>query len=724
MGSRYRPPSPPRNRYHPPAGRTSASSFFAGSSYDPYAAPTRTSRDYISGPRVSDERVAAPRVLPPRTRSPPRRMAADDYQVPLRTQPRRATLEPEEARIRRPLSLISPTSPSRASRPVITSSMDRPPSPVTKVHKDRREEDYEVQPASSTSKRHHQRHSSLNISEPGRLAALDRDGRENIYRVPTSSKPAVRERSSEHDRNYGYEYTEPQETKLQDPMYRQRSRRESYDTTRPKSMILPDTYVPRSERAAGPPVSSRGFDNVGRSESQRQSHRSREEERTPRDYVREDRLAKDPGVDGRDRRPTRPEITLHQPTNDGYAPYPEESRHHRPHKLALEDDRLEPKSRPRRVVSEEDRLDPRIRDPRDDQLDRSSDDHPRIHRHRHKHHHHRDHDDHEDENERDVERRDRRERRAREEAREYRERPDDSGPSKATLAAGAAAAAGAGLAAREVQAHHRDRDIDREAQEKSEHRSARRPAEHLREPDRDHPDTSSVSTSLSISEREDLEYQEAREAERRAKEQAGLFTDRPVDQIIREQKSWERRPEDERPRHHRSYRPRRHHSRTRDQDSYSESSSSSSSDSDEDRVSRPPPRVVTPSNEEKSEPKPPPKGILRKPREQFPEYPATFREGAAPHKDDKKKDVPANARWTKIDRRLVNPEALEQDGIRFNEFVDHVIVLKVMDKEEIEKYTRKTAEIREKRRLLMGLGPGGPEGQQVHPPPQPVGEPF
>ena len=56
----------------------------------------------------------------------------------------------------------------------------------------------------------------------------------------------------------------------------------------------------------------------------------------------------------------------------------------------------------------------------------------------------------------------------------------------------------------------------------------------------------------------------------------------------------------------------------------------------------------------------------------------------------------------------MNPEALEQDGIRFNEYVDHVIVLKAMDLEEIEKYTKKTAEIREKRRLLMGPEPAKP----------------
>lgn len=728
MSSRYdRPLSPPRNRYHPPAGRTSASSFFTGSGYDPYAAPTRTSRDYVPGPLLSDERVAAPRLLPPRTRSPPRRAAVDDYHVPLRTQPRRGTLELEDTRNRRPLSMIIPTSPARTSRPVITSAIDRPPSPTPKVRRDHRDDDYEVQPASSSSRRHHQRHSSLNTTDPGRLAAVDRDRdfRDTTYRVSSTSKPPVRERLGESDRDYGFEYTEAREPKMQDPIYRQRSRKDSYDTSRPKSMIAPDAYVPRAERGAGPPVTSRGFENLGRSESQRQGYRARDDERipkevprddrVPRDPIREDRVLREPVRDDRDRRSARSEIALHQPTKD-YAHYPEEeSRHHHARKPTIEDERLEPRTRPRKVLSEEDRLDPRARDIRDDPLDRGTDDHPRAHRHRHKHHHHRDHDSHEDESEKDRDRRERRERRAREEPRDKRDRGDrgdDVGPSSGMLGGAAAATAGAGLAAEEIRRH---RHKDREPREEVDFRPARIPLDHLREPDRDHLETSSVSTSLSISEREDLEYQEAREAERRAREQAELFTPRPVEQEIREQKSWERRPEDEAPRHHRTYRPRRHHHHTHDEDSWSEPSSSSSSDSDseDDRISRPPPRVVTPANEEKPEPKPAPKGILRKPREQFPEYPATFREGAAPHKDDKKKDVPRNARWTKIDRRLVNPEALEQDGIRFNEFVDHVIVLKVMDKEEIEKYTRKTAEIREKRRMLME-----PEG--VPPPPQQI----
>ena len=42
---------------------------------------------------------------------------------------------------------------------------------------------------------------------------------------------------------------------------------------------------------------------------------------------------------------------------------------------------------------------------------------------------------------------------------------------------------------------------------------------------------------------------------------------------------------------------------------------------------------------------------------EFPEDPAPVREGVAPLKDAKKGVIPPNARWTKISRSLVNPEA-------------------------------------------------------------------
>ena len=66
-------------------------------------------------------------------------------------------------------------------------------------------------------------------------------------------------------------------------------------------------------------------------------------------------------------------------------------------------------------------------------------------------------------------------------------------------------------------------------------------------------------------------------------------------------------------------------------------------------------------------------------------------------KDASKKGVPPNARWTRIDRKLVSPEALNIGNERYEEKVDCVIVLRVLSKEEIEKYAAKTREIRQNR---------------------------
>ncbi|KAJ5165214.1 uncharacterized protein N7500_007044 [Penicillium coprophilum] len=95
------------------------------------------------------------------------------------------------------------------------------------------------------------------------------------------------------------------------------------------------------------------------------------------------------------------------------------------------------------------------------------------------------------------------------------------------------------------------------------------------------------------------------------------------------------------------------------------------------------------------EPDAPPKGILKAPRPAFPEEPNPVREGVAPLKDAHKQGIPPGARWTKIDRRLVNPEALEAGNERFEERSDYVIVLRVLSKEEIQQYAVKTQEIRD-----------------------------
>jgi hypothetical protein len=94
--------------------------------------------------------------------------------------------------------------------------------------------------------------------------------------------------------------------------------------------------------------------------------------------------------------------------------------------------------------------------------------------------------------------------------------------------------------------------------------------------------------------------------------------------------------------------------------------------------------------------KEPLKGILKAPRQEpFPDRGQDIREGALPDpKEAKKKGLPADARWTKISRKLVNPAALVEAKERFEERVDSVIVLRVLTKEEIQQYAERTQILR------------------------------
>jgi hypothetical protein len=75
-------------------------------------------------------------------------------------------------------------------------------------------------------------------------------------------------------------------------------------------------------------------------------------------------------------------------------------------------------------------------------------------------------------------------------------------------------------------------------------------------------------------------------------------------------------------------------------------------------------------------------------------YPENPRAETAPSKNIPRKEIPPGARWTKIDRRLVNAAALESGKERFEEFPGHSIVLRVLTADEIQAYAIKTQEIR------------------------------
>ncbi|KAL5346792.1 hypothetical protein ACLOAV_007933 [Pseudogymnoascus australis] len=99
------------------------------------------------------------------------------------------------------------------------------------------------------------------------------------------------------------------------------------------------------------------------------------------------------------------------------------------------------------------------------------------------------------------------------------------------------------------------------------------------------------------------------------------------------------------------------------------------------------------------------RGILKPGRGKFPEDPSPTREGVALLGDEMNEGIylrpsraegapPPSARWTKINRLLVSPEALHEGRERYEARDDFVIVLRVLTKEEIQGYADATARIR------------------------------
>ena len=192
----------------------------------------------------------------------------------VRTRPRAATLK--APRIRRPMSIVVPTSSARNTRPIITRASERVSSPTIAPRRDRRDDDYEIIPASSSTRRHNQHYCSCITMDP-------RETPFSAYSIGSS----VRNSRNENDRDYNFEYAKA----APEPRYHsypQRPRRHDYDSGRPTSMAVPEGHIPRSNRESGPPVSTRGFENIERSQSLTQAHHFKTDDWAPRDSGRDD----------------------------------------------------------------------------------------------------------------------------------------------------------------------------------------------------------------------------------------------------------------------------------------------------------------------------------------------------------------------------------------------------------------------------------------------------
>ena len=577
---------------------------------------------------------------------------------------------------RRPLSLMVPSTAQESSRqrPIITSAgaHDRSRSPVPPkpyYGKEYPKEDRYLYPAVS-SPRHHARQSSATLDDYTRRPERDRRDRANSYISSSNGRgqpkayhtlhaPVVRQ--SEPD---DYSYTGPREQFDRDyPQPQPRPRRNSLTRTeRPASSADFGDWVPpnQSRRDPGPPVSSaRHFERLGRSESNRVSTRPGASSDTERDssVTRPRRNSR-----------TRAPVSLHQERDEGYSSQRDDHGDRRDH-------------RPRRERYEDDRY---------------ASDRERPH---HKSHH------------------ERRNSVTRNGRTESRDRPSLS-TGLAAAGLGATAAAGlVGLARDRTKDEEPSKDARREERERDKERRRREPEREAEEREREYrpekprerPVDSKDDPALRDPRRERVqrdrsdsdsqEGQEAKERRRRhrhEKERSHHDGESESGSDFRKDSSKNGQPERESEVDASGHRKHKHHHRHHRHDSHAapeETSVRESPPAPVEEEYRPKKvTVVEPPKEKELDIKP--KGILKQPKVSFPEDPNPTREGVAPLKDAGKKGIPPGARWTKINRLLVNPAALEEAHERFEERDDYVIVLRVLSKEEIQMYADKTKEIR------------------------------
>ncbi|KAI9894562.1 MAG: hypothetical protein M1814_001916 [Vezdaea aestivalis] len=596
---------------------------------------------------------------------------------------RRNTLEPA---VQRPAGL-TPGPASAYPRSIIHNGYENPQLSPNKAQNFSDDEPYYIQPASSRPTRGHNKRYSIDAYNPSRLqpAGPDREYARGGYRGGRGlygGVPLVRDPSSRDDPSYrpstrydpsrlekddGYAYTEPHDL-WQEPPPRRPRRDSSIDRSRPLSMAELGRYLPREPRSVrepGPPLSTRGFADLGRSGSVGQGSRpiNRDDPRSVyRGHPDDDHL--------NESHSRKPPVAVHQkpppyPTDGGIFPieptndqrprergsddirrqfddsryeerrsrgssldrYPgtaregpdRSTRQPEPHREKFRDDSPD---RPRDRAEAEERRRLRVRDW--DANDRERDDVRRR--------------------ERDSDDRGDPERRERDRHEEDRRRThrDDDGESVNSD--------------RERNRRRETLDIPAGGER---HHSSRQDS---RDRTKDRPSDAKSNTSDDRSD---------------TREKVRIMDDRPRDDRPREEK-----PRDDKPREERG----------RDEQPRSDK------ELDEENLSRKSVvRVVSPSPVDSEDPKPL-KGILRKPKEKFPDHPDDVREGVAPLKETlSKKGIPANAKWTKISRKMVNPEALLEAQERFEERLDHVIVLRVLPKEEIDALAKRTQEIRDTR---------------------------
>jgi len=579
--------------------------------------------------------------------------------------------------------MLMQAKPPTRDRPIVTaSSRDRPRSPVYGSNDPRY-----LQPAVTHGRQHHQRHNSATRAEVDRLHVASRDGRQRgeYHRTgppPVTQKSYPMNRSNVRpDEDDMYSYTGPREQFARDYPTGPPQRRGSYSRQeRPVSVIEPPEYRPGppGRRDLGPPPSaSRQLERLDRTDPPRIPRRSGLE--SDSDY----------GSDAPRRRRSVRAPVLHQGRDDGYG----SSRDDQERRRVAEPRRDRPDDQERVVRQRQrdlERESARNRDKYRDSDRTRVEERPRDSERSHKPHDSR-----------------------------KPPRSRESSPERSGLAKGLAAVGLGGLAAelgsKVLQSSRPTNDGASEAEGSKEHRRRRRRHRDRtgdKEPSTEDSDDVEHNKTSRREDREPVEYKRGERESRGSEHENESVAEHSRRRRRRRQK--DKRVEDDESdiginapdpaqpdlrnrdlesddgeRKHRE-RPTRS---DREPDAGSlESRTISPGEAEDDRPRRV--QLVEPVNQ-KEEAKP--RGILKPPRAvPFPEDPNPTREGVAPLKEAGKDGVPTGARWTKISRVLVNPDALRDAHERFEERDDYVIVLRVISREEIQKLAEKTSELRGK----------------------------
>ena len=675
---RPRPPSPPGSRRYPDPRSTNPT--VIASSFDTrYSQAPRAGVDGLPPPRAVGESSyeAHPikkRIYPDSGHSATK--SKTDYAV----RPRHKPLVEES---RRPLSIVVSSNSSKQNRPLVNNAArDRPRSPLPKPRQPREDAQHLVYPAATSARESHHQHYRRSSGDVDRLPVSDRERRDRKVYHGQRGYPASGALVLYQYNDDDFSYTGPREQFARDYPDQAPSRRDSYARRerpeRPRSGIdYPEMQTStQGRRDLGPPPSSaRHFDRIDRPDVHRLDRRG---------GVGSDSEARS-DVPKR-RHSTRTPVALHHQSDDGYSSQRDDYDDRR----YLHYSKQSP----------------------DDGGTYASDRDPRRH-----HNHHRE----------------------RRKSRTARESPDRSELADELGAVSVGGAAVAGLTGAQTKdSKERERDSDLEAEARKERRRLRR-----RERERRHEDERELQQTR-LPDQQDRVRDRLSDPPLEAVAQKGV-TDQRQEKPRKEQSDSESIEDPLTTRHHhhrrRKHRPKdelareaesetsldvevptnvvgedlrrdtrdgdaeldeldrnRRHNRSRDQASEAPVFSGGSRVMTPLEIPQERPKrvqVVEPTKEKETDFKP--RGILKPARQvPFPEDPNPTREGVAPLKEAGKKGVPSGARWTKINRKLVNPAALEAIHERFEERDGYVIVLRVLTREEIQKLADVTKEIRGK----------------------------